>query len=50
MVHVGKAHFFDKEALARVHSAIMLGLIGSGLAACAIGALIYDIGRLVSQW
>jgi hypothetical protein len=44
-----KAHL-DRETLARVNSAVMLGLIGSGLAACAIGALVYDIGRWLSAW
>jgi len=44
-----KAHL-DRETLARVNSAVMLGLIGSGLAACAIGALIYDFGRWFSVW
>ncbi len=42
-----KAHFVDKHTLARLNSALMLGAIGSGLAACVLGALIYDIGRLV---
>jgi hypothetical protein len=53
------AHFawldFDKThsmwtALDRVESAIVLGLIGTGLAACAMGAVFYDIGRWVSAW
>jgi hypothetical protein len=44
-----KAHF-DRNTLDRVESAIMLGLIGSGLMACAIGAFIYDIGRWFSVW
>jgi len=44
-----KAHF-DWNTLDRVESAIMLGLIGSGLLACAIGAFIYDIGRWFSAW
>jgi len=57
--HFGKAHFawprfdkahFDKSMLDRVESAIMLGLVGSGLAACAIGAVIYDVGRWFSVW
>jgi hypothetical protein len=47
--HFGKAHF-DKDTLDRVESAIMLGLVGSGLAACAIGAFIYDVGRWISVW
>jgi hypothetical protein len=42
-----KTHFVDKHTLARLNSALMLGAIGSGLAACVLGALIYDIGRLV---
>jgi hypothetical protein len=51
MAHLAdKIHFVDKQTLARVNSAIMLVLIGSGLAACALGALIYDLGRLFSAW
>ena len=45
-----KAHLVDKQTLARLNSAILLGLVGSGLAACVIGAVIYDIGRLISIW
>jgi hypothetical protein len=47
---VGKTHLFDRRMLARVNAAIMLGLVGSGLAACAIGALVYDVGRWFSAW
>jgi hypothetical protein len=51
MVHIlGKAHFVDRQMLARLNSAVMLGLVGGGLAACAIGALVYDIGRWFSVW
>jgi hypothetical protein len=25
-------------------------MVGSGLAACAIGALVYDVGRLFLAW
>jgi hypothetical protein len=50
MAHfVDKTHF-DKHTLARVNSAIMLGLIGGGLAVCALGAVVYDAGRLFSTW
>jgi hypothetical protein len=45
-----KAHFFDRRMLARLNAAIMLGLVGSGLAACVIGAFVYDIGRWFSVW
>jgi hypothetical protein len=51
MVHLlGKTHFIDKQSLDRLNSAIMFGLIGSGLAACVLGAALYDIGRLFSIW
>jgi hypothetical protein len=43
-------HGFDKHTLARVNTVLMLGLIGSGLAACVFGAVIYDVGRLFSAW
>jgi len=50
MAHcLGKTHL-DRHVLARVNSAIMLGLVGSGLAACALGAFAYDVGRLFSGW
>jgi hypothetical protein len=50
MAHcLGKAHL-DRHVLARVNAAIMLGLFGSGLAACALGAMVYDFGRLFSVW
>jgi hypothetical protein len=52
------AHFarleFDKahlvRAVDRVESALLVGLIGAGLAACALGAVVYDFGRLFSAW
>ena len=47
---IGKAHLFDRRMLARLNAAIVLGLVGSGLAACAIGALVYDVGRWFSAW
>ncbi len=50
MVHLAEKAHFDKQTLARVNSAIMLGLVGGGLALCAFGALIYDVGRLFSIW
>jgi hypothetical protein len=48
MIHLaGKTHF-DKHTLDRVEGAIVLGLMGFGLAACAIGAVVYDVIRLFS--
>jgi hypothetical protein len=49
MAHLAdKAHLLD--TLERVNGAIVLGLIGTGLTACAFGAIVYDVGRLFSAW
>jgi hypothetical protein len=50
MAHLAEKAHFDKQKLARVNSAIMLGLIGGGLAVCALGAFVYDVGRMLSIW
>jgi hypothetical protein len=55
MVHrtahlVDKVHLCDKQTLERVENAIMLSVIGTGLAVCAFGAIVYDVGRLFSAW
>jgi hypothetical protein len=44
-----KAHL-DGHILARINSAIIFGLIGGGLFACVLGALVYDIGRVFAVW
>jgi len=48
MVHLAAKAHFDKTTLGRVNSAFMVTTIGSGLVACAIGALLYDLGRLIA--
>jgi len=45
-----RAHFVDKQVLDRLNTVIVLVLVGSGLAACVIGAFTYDVGRLLSAW
>ena len=51
MAHcLGKFHGFDRRSLGRINSAVMLGLVGSGLLACAIAAFVYDVGRLFAGW
>jgi hypothetical protein len=50
MVHLAAKAHLDKATLGRVNSAFMVTAIGSGLVACAIGALIYDLGRLITVW
>ena len=49
------AHFadklhVDKQSIDRVESAVLLSLIGGGLAFCVLGSAIYDIGRVFSVW
>jgi len=36
----------EHDTLVRANNALLLTLICGGLAACAIGALIYDFGRV----
>lgn len=50
MTHLIDKGHFDKHTIGRVNSAIMFGLIGGGLAACALAALIYDAERLLATW
>jgi hypothetical protein len=51
MTHtLSKAHCVGRQTLARLNAAIVLGLVGSGLLACMLGALVYDVGRLFSAW
>ena len=45
-----RAHFLDRRTLARLNAAIAFGPVFSGLMACMLGALVYDIGRLFSVW
>jgi hypothetical protein len=47
---VDKVHFVDKQTLARLNSGIVFGLVGTGLAACAFGAIVVDVGRWFSVW
>ncbi len=50
MAHfAGKLHF-NKQMLDQIESAVLLGLIIGGLAACVLGAGVYDIGRAFSIW
>ena len=45
-----KAYLFDRRILARVNTAVVFGPVLSGLAACMLGAIVYDIGRWFSIW
>ena len=39
------AHLVEREPLLRANSAMILTLVGGGLLICALGAVIFDIGR-----
>jgi hypothetical protein len=43
-------HHLDRATLARVNSAIVFGLVGAGVMACAIGAIWFDIVHMFSCW
>jgi hypothetical protein len=44
------AHLVEKETLLRANSAMILTLVGGGLLICALGAVIFDIGRAIGAW
>lgn len=50
MAHLADKAHLDKHTLARVNSAVMLGVIGAGLVVCALGAVIVDFRRLFAVW
>jgi hypothetical protein len=37
------AHFIDKHLIERANTAVLLSMVWAALAACVIGAVIYDI-------
>jgi hypothetical protein len=39
-----------RDLIARANSGLILGTIGSGLALCAFGGLVYDVGRWLYLW
>lgn len=43
-------HLVEKETLLRANSALLLALVGGGLVASALGAVVFDIGRLFAIW
>jgi hypothetical protein len=44
------SHVVDRQMLARLNTAIVFGMIATGLATCVLGAAIFDVGRWFSVW
>ena len=44
------AHLVEKETLLRANAAMVLTLVGGGLMICAMGAVVFDIGRAFGIW
>ena len=50
MAHFADKLHVDKQKIDRVELAVLLSVIGGGLALCVLGATVYDIGRAFSLW
>jgi hypothetical protein len=50
LVHFAEKAHLDRDAVARLHSTIVFGLIAAGLAVCAFGAIAFDIVRVFGSW
>lgn len=44
------AHLVEKATFIRANTALLLTIVWGGLAVCAIGAAVFDIGRLIGSW
>ncbi len=40
----------EKQFLLRANTALMLGVVWGGLATCALGAVVFDVGRIFGVW
>jgi hypothetical protein len=44
------AHLVDRGFVERANTVLLLGILWGGLAACVIGALVYDIAYWLEGW
>jgi hypothetical protein len=44
------AHLVDKHLLERANTVLLLGILWGGLAACALGAMVYDVALWLGAW
>jgi hypothetical protein len=42
-------HLIDRHVLRRANTVLLLSMVWAGLAACAVGALLYDIAYWLSD-
>jgi hypothetical protein len=40
----------ERDTLQRANTAVMLSLVWGGLALCALGAVVYDLGQMLAVW
>jgi hypothetical protein len=45
-----RLHLVEKESLVRANTAMLLTLVWGGLAVCALGAVIFDLGKIFAIW
>ena len=50
MAHLAEKTHLDRATLSRVHSTIVFGVIGAGVAACAVAAIWFDAVNLLADW
>jgi hypothetical protein len=43
-------HLVERETFIKANTALMLTFVWGGLAACAVGATVFDIGRMLAVW
>jgi hypothetical protein len=44
------AHLVDRHFVERANTVVLLSILWGGLAACALGALAYDISYWLDAW
>jgi hypothetical protein len=50
MIHLNNGESWTRTGWSRANSALLLTIVGGGLAACAFGAIVYDIGHWFAAW
>jgi hypothetical protein len=44
------AHLIDRDLIERANTVLLLGIVGGGIAACAIAAMLYDVIYWLQDW